>query len=38
MTLMLLMNMGFAGGGTPVTFLAAWAHGSNVLLTPGRHV
>jgi len=38
MTLMLLMNMGFAGGGTPVTFVAAWARGSNVVLMPGRIV
>jgi hypothetical protein len=36
MTLMLLMNLGFAGGGTPATFNAAWAANANVLLQAGR--
>jgi hypothetical protein len=37
MTLMLLMNLGFAGGssGAP-TFKVAWAQGANVVLQPGR--
>jgi hypothetical protein len=33
MTLMLLVNLGFAGGGAPVTFQAAWAVNSNAVLT-----
>ena len=32
MTLMLLMNLGFAGGGTAVSFQAAWARNANVLV------
>lgn len=33
MTLMLLMNLDFAGGGTAPTFVSAWAKGANVVLT-----
>lgn len=36
MTLMLLMNLGFAGGGTAVTFKPAWARGANTVIQPGR--
>lgn len=37
MTLMLVMNLGFAGGtASGVTFKAAWAKGANVVVTPTR--
>lgn len=36
MTLMLLMNLDFAGGGTPATFNVAWAANANVVLQVGR--
>lgn len=32
MTLMLVMNLGFAGGGSAPTFQAAWAKGANIVI------